>query len=96
MARRVGLLVLGLIFASSTMASGASAVDTLGQGKVELQSAGALAFGPEGILFVGDSTAATIWAIDTSDRQKVSPATSTWAESTPSWLGCLVALQTRY
>ena len=75
MTRRAGRLVLGLIFASSAMALGASAVDTLSQGKVELQSAGALAFGPEGILFVGDSTAAIIWAIDTSDRQKASPAT---------------------
>ena len=75
MTRRAGLLVLGLVFASNVMASGASAVDTLSQGKVELQSAGTLAFGPEGILFVGDSTAAVIWAIDTSDRQTTSAAT---------------------
>jgi hypothetical protein len=37
-------------------------------GKAALQSAGELAFGPEGILFVGDSQGAAIWALDTGDR----------------------------
>lgn len=40
----------------------------LNPGKVELQSAGPLAFGPSGILFVGDTKAATVWAIDTGDK----------------------------
>jgi hypothetical protein len=35
---------------------------------VELKSAGPLAFGPDGILFVGDPQAAAIYAIDTGDR----------------------------
>ncbi len=38
-------------------------------GKVQLQSAGALAFGPDGILFVGDSIGARIVAIDTQDTK---------------------------
>ncbi len=33
----------------------------------ELQSASALAFGPAGILFVGDSLAGAVIAIDTQD-----------------------------
>ena len=37
-------------------------------GKAELKSAGQLAFGPDGILFVGDSMGASIVAIDTGDR----------------------------
>ena len=37
----------------------------LKKGEVELQSAGSLAFGPDGILFVGDAKAATVYAIDT-------------------------------
>jgi hypothetical protein len=37
-------------------------------GKAELKSAGELAFGPDGILFVGDSVGAAIIAIDTGDR----------------------------
>jgi hypothetical protein len=40
-------------------------------GAVELKSAGPLAFGPEGVLFVGDPRAATIYAIDTGERTGV-------------------------
>ncbi len=47
----------------------ASPVADLPSGKVELKSAGALAFGPDGILFVGDSVGGSIVAIDTSDTQ---------------------------
>jgi hypothetical protein len=37
-------------------------------GKVELKSAGALAMGPDGILFVGDSVGGAIVALDVDDR----------------------------
>jgi len=37
-------------------------------GKVELKSAGALAIGPDGILFVGDSVGGKIVALDVDDR----------------------------
>lgn len=37
-------------------------------GSANLRSAGALAFGPDGILFVGDSIGAQVVAIDTHDR----------------------------
>jgi len=43
--------------------------DSLKRGTVELRSAGPLAFGPEGVLFVGDPQAAAIYAIDTGDHQ---------------------------
>lgn len=49
----------------------------LKSGKVELKSAGPLAFGPNGILFVGDSAAASILAIDTADT-KVAKAAPTF------------------
>jgi hypothetical protein len=42
---------------------------SLKAGKAELQSAGVLAFGPEAILFVGDSQGARVYALDTGDRQ---------------------------
>ena len=51
----------------------AKAADSLTKGKVELKSAGPLAFGPNGILFVGDPQAALIYAIDTGDN--TAPAT---------------------
>jgi len=41
---------------------------SLTKGTVALKSAGPLAFGPQGILFVGDPSAAAIHAIDTGDR----------------------------
>src|SRR5437773_9121635 len=42
-------------------------------GKVQLMSAGPMAFGPPGILFVGDSIGASVVAIDTGDTKE--PAT---------------------
>jgi hypothetical protein len=46
----------------------ASSIDSLKAGKAELKSAGPLAFGPDGVLFVGDSTGAAVVALDTEDR----------------------------
>jgi hypothetical protein len=43
-------------------------VASLKKGTVELKSAGPLAIGPQGILFIGDPKAAVIYAIDTGDR----------------------------
>ncbi len=43
-------------------------------GKAELKSAGPLAFGPDGILFVGDSVGAVVVAIDTKDNKAVKSA----------------------
>lgn len=43
-------------------------------GKAQLSSAGSLAFGPGGILFVGDSVGARIVAIDTEDTKASSSA----------------------
>jgi hypothetical protein len=41
----------------------------LSPGTVELQSAGPMAFGPSGVLFVGDSKAAKVYAINTEDKK---------------------------
>lgn len=46
----------------------------LPSGKVQLMSAGALAFGPDGILFVGDNVGGTVVAIDTQDTKAASTA----------------------
>jgi hypothetical protein len=52
----------------------ASPLADLPSGKVQLMSAGALAFGPDGILFVGDSVGGSIVAIDTGDRKAAASA----------------------
>ena len=46
----------------------------LSSGRAQLKSAGPLAFGPDGILFVGDSVGASIVALDTNDRTPGSAA----------------------
>ena len=46
----------------------------LPSGKVQLKSAGALAFGPNGILFVADNVGGAVVAIDTEDRKKMGSA----------------------
>ncbi len=45
------------------------AANGMKKGNVELQSAGALAFGPDGVLFVADAKTATIYAIATGDTK---------------------------
>ncbi len=45
-------------------------------GKADLKSAGPLAFGPDGVLFIGDSLGAQIFAIDTADTKAGSGAAS--------------------
>jgi hypothetical protein len=45
----------------------ASPLANFSSGRVDLKSAGALAFGPDGILFVGDSVGGAVVAIDTGD-----------------------------
>jgi hypothetical protein len=57
-------LTLAAVLCAALTAQGAD----LTKGTPELKSAGALAFGPNGLLFVGDSQGATIFAIDTGDR----------------------------
>lgn len=52
----------------------ASPLADLPSGKVQIMSAGPLAFGPDGVLFVGDSVGGAIVAIDTQDRKAASAA----------------------
>src|SRR4051812_22735355 len=59
------LLVLALFAA---MATAADLTASLKLGKADLKSAGALAFAPDGVLLVGDSMGAAVYAIDTQDR----------------------------
>lgn len=60
---------LGLIAVSSNLAAGDIA-SSLKTGKADLKSAGALAFGPDGVLFVGDTQGGSVWAIGTGDTAK--------------------------
>lgn len=60
-------VLLGLALLT-TASVAADLTDSLKLGKADLQSVGSLAFGPDGVLFVGDSLGGKIFAIDTQDR----------------------------
>jgi hypothetical protein len=64
------LTICALLMLAMTAAAGVPAdlTDSLKSGKADLKSAGALAFGPDGVLFVGDSIGGMIYALDTQDR----------------------------
>src|SRR5262249_60159711 len=64
--RLVPLTLAAFLLAGSLQAAGPR--DSLKKGTPELQSISALAFGPEGILFIGDARAAAVVAVDTQDR----------------------------
>jgi hypothetical protein len=55
--------------AAMALMAAAPASAEMTKGKVELQSAGPLAFSSEGILFVGDPQAAAIFAVETGDAK---------------------------
>jgi hypothetical protein len=61
---RTKLLAAALLLAST---AAGRAEDRLTKGTPEPKSISALAFGPKGLLFLGDSTGATIFAVDTGD-----------------------------
>lgn len=60
-------LFLGLALCVCMPALAGDLTSGLKAGSLELKSAGPLAFGPEGVLFVGDSEAAAVHAIATGD-----------------------------
>jgi hypothetical protein len=67
-------LTFGLVHTYAAGHPAALPAPELASGKVTLQSAGPMAFGPDGILFVGDSVGAAVVAIDTNDKTASSAA----------------------
>ncbi len=59
---------LAMAFGHSPAAEEADPLASLKEGEVALKSAGALAFGPKGVLFIADPAGAAIVAVDTGDR----------------------------
>jgi len=62
----LALTLAGVAFAATAKADDLGA--SLKPGKPDIKSAGPLAFGPDGILFVGDTQGAAVFAIDTGDK----------------------------
>jgi hypothetical protein len=63
----------GLAF-SAALAFGATPTSGTTTGKADLKSAGQLAFGPNGVLFVGDAVGAAVYAIETADTKPAAAA----------------------
>jgi hypothetical protein len=59
-------MVITIVTAVSALADEPTA--SLKQGNPQIKSAGPLGFGPDGILFLGDTRGAAVYAIDTADR----------------------------
>lgn len=53
--------------------SGPGSAADFGVGKPDLRSISALAFGPEGVLFVGDGKGGAVFAIDVGSPTRSSP-----------------------
>jgi hypothetical protein len=70
----------------------ASPAVELTAGKVGLKSAGALAFGPSGILFVGDSVAGNLVAIDTEDTKAPASAVKINVNGVDAKIAALVGI----
>ena len=66
MTKRITFLLLAVFTLAPTVHAAKLGLET---GKVELKSSGPLAFGPQGVLFVGDTKAAAIYAIDTAESK---------------------------
>ncbi len=73
--RCTAFLVSAALLLTATAQAG-DLTDSLQPGSPELKSAGPLAFGPEGILFIADTQGAAIFAVDTGDRTPSSSAGS--------------------
>ena len=71
-------LALGLAFPFSNQAANWTA--GMKEGKLELKSAGPIAFGPEGILLIADTKAAAIAAVATGDTKAAAASKLTKVE----------------
>lgn len=68
MRHHVLLALAAMLAASTAVAADSDLTSSLKPGTPDIKSAGPLAFGPDGVLFVGDTQGAAIFAIDTGDR----------------------------
>ena len=72
--KRSYLFMLMLLVSLCALAFAAPATTGMNTGNANVKSAGPLAFGPNGILFIGDSMGAQVVAIDTGDAKSAPSA----------------------
>ncbi len=64
---RYQVMALAALCLTAAVARGDERASSVKKGAVELKSAGPMAFGPDGTLFVGDTKGAALYAIDTGE-----------------------------
>jgi hypothetical protein len=84
-------LAVVVVLAGSIQAAGPR--DSLQKGSPQLESISALAFGPEGILFIGDTRAAAIVALDTQDRTAAASADRPKVEALDEKIASLLGIE---
>ncbi|HZX73602.1 MAG TPA: hypothetical protein VFE57_04225, partial [Cyclobacteriaceae bacterium] len=67
--------------------------DGFATGTPEIKSISQLAFGPNGILFIGDSKGATIFAVDTKDTQAVDASAAVEVKNIDQKIASLLGTQ---
>jgi len=67
---RTTLLAVAVAIVLAGSANAADLTASLTKGTIELKSAGQLAFAADGVMFIGDSQAATIYAVATEDTKE--------------------------
>ena len=95
---RTTVLPLASLVLLASLAVTARAADpaaSLKEGAPDIKSAGPLAFGPPGILFVADPLGAALFAIDTGDRGPASPTKELKVEAIDEKIAALIGTSTR-
>ncbi len=87
-----GSVAMALVLTVHAARKPADALADLAPGNAGLKSAGALAFGPDGVLFVGDSSGGAVAALDTNDRTPVRTASKVDVQGIDAKLAALVGV----
>ncbi len=95
MRSRIVVAALAALALAVGGARAASLLDSLKMGTPDLKQAGALAFAPEGILLVGDSMGAAVFAVDTGDRPNSPASGPLTVEGLGEKLGGLLGLEAK-
>ena len=83
------LIVASILFTTSAFASPLPF-----KGKVPVKSMNALTFGPDGILFIGDSKAGAVWAVDVDDRKERKEDKAIWLKGCQARVAALLGTHT--
>lgn len=99
LSRWMVLLTIAVSIGGACLVTGAdekpNLTASLKKGSPDLKSAGVLAFGPQGILFVGDAAGAAVFAFDTGDRTAGDSAGALKVEAIDAKIAGMLGTSTR-